>query len=966
MDPTPDSPPAEFEQLFEQAIDLPEGERAAFLASLDIDADMRERLRQALRQFAQVEQIGSLIGSKLARVLDLTGGRAELAAPEERSHIGPYKILRLLGEGGMGTVYLVERADDSVRQQVALKLIHTRSRVMHARERFEQERRILANLKHPGIAAMFDWGRTERDEPYYTMEYVDGLPILAYCREHLHTIEGRVRLLIKVAGCLAYAHQNLVVHRDIKTSNILVNLQGDVRLLDFGIAKLLDDTLNPSMTGTEVAPMTLEAVSPEQVHKEAITVATDIYQFGVLCFRVLTGQSPYVADPSNTLEWLKAVTETEPLTLDAALKREGLEAAWSSEASIARVRRQASRDLDAILRMAMAKTPAARYRTMDAMTDDLQRFLESRPVRARRTTAIYRTLRFLRRHAVASAVTLTVILIITFAVLRIRVERDHAIAAEITQRHLADAGTDITHLVSQVLARSRTDPHSNAIDANRFFDTLTERLHGEALASPEERGMLLSLAAGMLVDANRWKEALPLYQEQLTIRRAALPAAPLQVVQVLTSVAATAAEVGDSKLAEESLSEARLLFEQQPSEPTLDRFNAVRQLGSIAFVLGHHREAQAYLAKALELCRSLYGTASREYARALWDEARGMARWRRANSALPLYEQALDTMTRSYGSQHLLLWRTRVELGLVLVETGDAQRAQTLCSAAATESMKQGGAHQFEPYAKECLSRVHELSGNLDEAIEAEMQSSSLIRQMEGEKTPWLPHTLARLGYLQTQHEDMAAAEPLLREALAMQEKLENTNNEAQADTRLYLAMLLMEMGRYDEAEPLIDSSRATYGASLGPDSDEVATTFAMQAVLDAHKEKLDSAQKALLQAESLFSDGKSILHTERQRLIHNAYADIAEKQGQFALATQHRKQAIVDLEAFYGPTHFRVAKAKLLLAQSLAKGGSADEARAVASSIVPVLEANLSPQSPSRRQAQVLIDAAAANSRSQ
>ena len=233
------------------------------------------------------------------------------------------------------------------------------------------------------------------------MEYVDGLPIVDFCRKHELTVKARVELLLQVATVLAYAHQNLIVHRDIKSSNVLVTSDGRAKLVDFGLTKLLDIHASPAMT-VEAGPMTPAYAAPEQFYNGAITASTDIYQFGVLCFVTLTARLPYRADPNDGLNWARAVTEQEPMTL--------AQAAGSEKDGEPHLRRQLTRDLDAIIRKGIAKEPIQRYRSMDALIADLEAFLDSRPIRARRAGPFYFIWRFVRRwrYAVVPAVGLVI------------------------------------------------------------------------------------------------------------------------------------------------------------------------------------------------------------------------------------------------------------------------------------------------------------------------------------------------------------------------------------------------------------------------------------------------------------------------------------------------------------------------------------------------------------------------------
>jgi eukaryotic-like serine/threonine-protein kinase len=362
----------------------------------------------------------------------LSGGGARMAAPllagqiAEDSvesgagdSIGPYRLLRVIGQGGMGRVFLAERADGQFRQQVALKLIRAEFVTRELRERFLRERDILARLAHANIAPLHDGGVAADGSPYFTLEYIAGEPIMRWCDERRLDIASRVRLMLKVCDAVQYAHRNLIVHRDLKPSNILVTVEGEPKLLDFGIAKPLDSTDGPGLTGTQSRPMTREYAAPEQVLGDAITTATDVYALGVLLYELLCGKLPYARAERGETSWSKAIVEETPESLSRAFGRTspGAEpAAVQNDIAAARglapspLRRVLRGDLDRIVQRALEKAPEARYPSVTALAGDLRAWLEGRalPGGNRR----YRLWKFIRRNRVAVGLTATLLLVV--------------------------------------------------------------------------------------------------------------------------------------------------------------------------------------------------------------------------------------------------------------------------------------------------------------------------------------------------------------------------------------------------------------------------------------------------------------------------------------------------------------------------------------------------------------------------
>lgn len=380
-------------KLFEAAVDLGPQERASLLDD-ECDGDHALR-REVASLLAADREAGDFIEQppfELPRDLFPESADETFAGRQ----IGAYKVIREIGRGGLGAVYLASRADDEYRKEVAIKLVRRGLDTDDILRRFRNERQILAQLDHPNIARLFDGGTTDDGVPYFVMEYVNGDPIGAYCDANALTSTDRLNLFRKVCAAVTYAHQNLVIHRDLKPSNILVTREGEPKLLDFGIAKLLgaeEDALAQTMAGQEI--MTPEYASPEQVKGEKITTASDVYSLGVLLYELLTGQRPYRLKTRTAAEVARAITDQEPERPSTCLTRGDL-----SPSSILHPRFLRG-DLDNIVLMAMRKEPARRYASVGQFSEDIRRHLEGLPVAAHKDTVPYRTRKFVRRHRVA-------------------------------------------------------------------------------------------------------------------------------------------------------------------------------------------------------------------------------------------------------------------------------------------------------------------------------------------------------------------------------------------------------------------------------------------------------------------------------------------------------------------------------------------------------------------------------------
>jgi serine/threonine protein kinase len=340
---------------------------------------------------------------------DADGGTADVP-----DHVGPYRIVRLLGRGGMGSVYLGTRDDDQFKRRVAVKVIRRGMDTDDVLKRFAVERQILTALNHPGIARVFDAGQTEDGRPYVVMEYIEGLPLDAYCDKNRLNTEDRLKLFTKVCAAVHVAHQNQIVHRDLKPSNVLVTPDGEPKLLDFGIAKLLNPELAAVtlVTGPELRVMTPEYASPEQAGGDPITTASDVYSLGVMLYELLTGKRPYTFKTRVRDEVLRVVQEVEPAAPSTAITQSEQittasgetkvltpeDLARVRESTVDRLRRRLRGDLDNIVMMALQKTPKRRYASASEFSADIQRHLQGYPVIARPDSVRYSVSRLIRRH----------------------------------------------------------------------------------------------------------------------------------------------------------------------------------------------------------------------------------------------------------------------------------------------------------------------------------------------------------------------------------------------------------------------------------------------------------------------------------------------------------------------------------------------------------------------------------------
>jgi eukaryotic-like serine/threonine-protein kinase len=450
-----------------------------------------------------------------------------IPVPLENARLGAFRVLHEIGRGGMSVVYLGERADAQFVQRVAVKVLQQDARAAGMAERFRMERQILGSLDHRGIVRILDGGTTGDGRPYLVMEHIEGERIDTWCDRHRLTIEQRLSLFGQVLHAVAYAHRALVVHRDLKPDNILVTEDGEVRLLDFGIAKLLDrgSSTNVTLTRAGLRAMTPEYASPEQIRGEHVTTASDIYALGVLLFQILTGQRPYALEEQTPWAVERAVLESEPDRPSTAIYRSD-KPGDTADARAAARRTEPGRlhtmldgDLDAIVLKALRKEPGERYGSADAFREDIERYLGSQPVLARRGTRWYRARKFARRHRAGVAVGAAGAVVLLGSTAAIASSRNVAETARESAEREARTAREVTDFLIAVFGGS--NPFSavgDTVSARTLLEQGRERIGRELHDAPLVRASLLDAMGQVYTGLGRFETADSLLLQALELR----------------------------------------------------------------------------------------------------------------------------------------------------------------------------------------------------------------------------------------------------------------------------------------------------------------------------------------------------------------------------------------------------------------------------------------------------------------
>ncbi len=676
-------------ELFERALERPEAERETFLREIGgDDREVRDEVASLLAAHREDEFLAEPAPAKLA----ITGvGDEETSDPLLGRTIGSWRLVREIGHGGMGTVYEGRRTGDEFDQRVAVKLLASGLFGAAAfRERFVAERRILAGLEHENIARLLDGGTTPDGLPYFVMEYVQGSPIDRYCEEHELSVKERLELMLRACAAVSTAHQKLVVHRDLKPGNILVTESGIPKLLDFGIAKLLEPDGAAAVTQWTVAgarPMTPGYASPEQVAGEPVTVASDVYSLGVLLYELLTGQLPHPANTTGEGATARNSTATtEPRKPSAAVGREPRNTAEGGSgqatgppirargASPERLRRQLAGDLDNILLEALDPEPERRYASVRDLEDDLRRHLDGRPVAARSPSLPYRAAKFVRRNRLALAVA-AVFAVLASGLLALSVrytvdlerERNAALAArELAERQELEARELADFLVELFQAPDPDRTRGATVTARELLEAGAERIERELASQPLTRARLLETIGRVNISLGLFSDAEPLLERSLELRQEHAADQPLLLASSFTALGFLASE---RRFFPEALQLYRRAVELQRSVLGNDDPAVAGSLQQIAALLRYDpnslEEADALSREALDILQRRLTAEDRRVLSAMNVRAGILAARGDGGAAEQLYLELLDRQRSALGADHPALAMTYNNLGFL-------------------------------------------------------------------------------------------------------------------------------------------------------------------------------------------------------------------------------------------------------------------------------------------------------------
>jgi serine/threonine-protein kinase len=769
------------EELFAELADRPPAERCA---RLDEAAAGDPELRAEVERLLIADGGGGAAGTFIEQAI-AAGARA-FGASEVGRRIGPYRLERELGRGGTSTVYLAVRDDREFERQVAIKLIRRGMDSEEILARFRDERQILARLDHPYIARLFDGGTTEDGLPYFVLERVEGLPIDEYCDRRRLSVTDRLRLFCQVCEAAHTAHQNLVIHRDLKPSNVLVTAEGIPKLLDFGIAKLLDPELSGEPTIHAARLLTPAYASPEQIAGRPVTTASDIYSLGVLLYWLLTGQRPYrgARQPGSDLARVIAEEEPEP----------------PSQAVQGQESRRLRGDLDNILGKALRKEPERRYGSVEQLAEDIRRHLAGHPVLARPDTLRYRLGKFAGRHrwgVLAATAALAGGLVFT-ATLKLQAghlahERDRA-------NQVSELLVDLFHLADPTGTRGST------ITAREILDHGAERVR-RLDGQPETQAMLYETLADLYDDLALYREAAAQLRQALALRQRIHPGDSAETASTLDALGRALAQGSDFEAALPQFKAALAMRRRLFGEVHVDVARSLNNLALVQHDLGDYAAAEPLYRQAIALDRRLNRHAHRYSLGNLSLLLQDRGDYRGAEALL---RQRLALVRQEEGEESEDMADSLDRLGLVRVAQDDFAAGERYLRTALAIRRRLLGPEDRE-VARSLTNLGMALRERGDLAGAAPLLESGLalrLRVLGGEHAE-TAESLRELAALRAAEGRSAEAEQLYRRSLVAYGRSLPPRHPLAGLTRLGLAALLAGEGRCAEAEPLFAAALA-------------------------------------------------------------------------------------------------------------------------------------------------------------
>ena len=868
----------QLERLFQAASSLEPEHRSHFLdAACAGNPGLRQELEAYLDADSEAEEEGYLDTPALPPI-DMLNAGTPTADISVDSQIGPYRVVKSLGQGGMGDVFLAVQ-NEPFKRYVALKIIRRGMDFGAVLQRFDMERQILASLNHPNIARLIDGGVTAGGLPYFAMEYIDGMSITSYCDTNAATIEQRLELFISVCGAVYHAHQNLVLHRDLKPSNILVTKEGDVKLLDFGIAKLLNpgiSHLSAPVTQFDGRLMTPDYASPEQVRGESLSTATDVYSLGVVLYELLTGHLPHQLKRRTTEELLRIVCEVDPERPSAKIgsttqiRRAGqgdIEVtpeivSRSRAASPEKLRKILRGDLDNIVMKALRKEPGRRYSDPKHLREDLERFLKGLPVEAHQDSRSYRFAKWIRRRRVEAAAILLIFLSLAAGMAATlwqanvaARERDSAQQAlETASTALRKSESVTAFLMSMFEASDPNESQGDTITVQELLQRGLDRVQ-QLADQPQVQAQMLDVIGGVYFALDQDARSRSLHEEAFRIRQRHLPESHVDFGNGFLHLGVVHLALGNLEEAESFLTKAIDHQRRYSADDAAALVNTLTRLGSVYFEMSQYEDVGRYLDEAFAVHQSLATEDSVILVPALSLLASTNMQLGLVDEAAAVYERIVHVQKHAEEVNRLQAAVTMNDLGLLLRRRGNYDRAEPyLRDALDMMHRVVGRSHRNVGRAFHNLATLYYYRDELERADSLFVEALDVYSHTLPGEHAWRALTLHNRGRVFRDQGRYKEAEALLQEALGIQEGLFPDEHFHKALSLHTLGVLYHLTGQYERARSYLDRALSMRRRLIGEDHADYGRTLQQLARFQLELGETEAARESLMEVRRIYA----------------------------------------------------------------------------------------------------------------
>ncbi len=815
------------DRLFEGAVGLPPEQRPGFLSQNCDDPAVRREI-ESLLAFASRPLEG------ISEAVEQVAG--SLAAPDFMGQrVGSYRLTGRIGQGGMGAVYRAVRDDDQFEKTVAIKMLRFPDGDPAVLQRFRHERQILASLEHPHIARLLDGGAwvppgSEEGQPYIVMEYVEGQALTAYCEAKKLSIRQRLALFRQICDALSYAHRQLVIHRDIKPGNILVTPDGTPKLLDFGVAKLLDPEMGRgagTLTSTGLLAMTPDYASPEQVRGEPVSTVTDVYSLGAVLYELLTGRRPHQLGTYDPLEIAREICEREVPTPGIG------------------------GDLDVIVLKALQKEPARRYQSVEQLSEDVRRYLEGLPIAARADTLMYRTMKFVRRHRLGMAAVAGVFVVLVGGIAASTWEARRADTEAATAKAVNDFLQN--DLLAQASASTQAGPNTKPdpdLKVRTALDRAAARIVGKFERQPLVEASIRQTISGAYLDLGLYPEAQREVERALELRRRVRGEGDRDTMQSLYRLGELYVLQGKYAQAEAPLRntlgiQRRVLGEDHP-----DTLNTMTDLATVYRGLGQYAEAEPLFTKALAAQRRVLGEKNADTASTLNNLGILYRMEGKYAQAERVYTLCLEIQRQLKGENHPDTLTVMNNLAALYEYENKYEQASPLFTQVLEARRRAlGEEHPDTLLIMSNLATLYRDEGKYEQAEALYTTSQGARRRVLGEEHPVTLRGALNLAQLYRSEGKYGQAEALFTRILEVQRRVRGPEHPDTLIVMYNQAELYRKQGRYEQAEPLCSAVLEVRRRVLGTNHRDTVATLALLGRVRVEEHKYADAEAPLREA---------------------------------------------------------------------------------------------------------------------